>query len=220
MITRLKVLAALTRIKDGHRLPSHTSDTITTPGMCAQFVRQTSEDVLGLKPGNWQVATMALKFMRERGGTVRYATDYEKAAVELGLDYPKGTRPNVGDIGYWPYTARDGNPYGHTALFYGYINGVGYWLENTDAKNRIGGTKIFKNGCVWLTPESVLGTPRVLAKPSADAYPVEAISKKETLKDADLDGLELHLIDPSGNTKLYKIKKASRNDKKIYIKTE
>lgn len=161
------LMEAIERVADGHALKAWTRDTIHAPGHCAQLVRELVEGNLGLGENTWPVAIRAHEYRKARGGAVRYAADYEKAATALGLIKPNADM-KPGDVLYWPYTARDGNSYGHTALY----AGNGYVLENTDAN----AAALLKKGArqplgkgtqVFLTPLSLRGEPRLTAWPSA-----------------------------------------------------
>lgn len=205
----------------GRRLSSHTNDTINEVNLCAQFTRQTTEDILGIRPGTWEVAALALDFMRKAKRTVRWAVDYEAAAKELGLaKQMKDIR--IGDIGFWPYEG-----FGHVAVYAGKINGIDYWLENTNAKSRKGGKRVYGAGtAVWLTPFSSMDVPRTLIAPTkailnAEKAAQAPVTKIEAVM-AENIGKELWLIKDGKEAEyMGKIVKASEvNDRKVYVKVD
>lgn len=127
MNERQSILEAVRQVAAGTPLRRYTYDTVYTPGRCAQLVRETVEGALGLGAGTWEVAVKAHDFRKRRGGVDRWAADYEQAARALGLTRPAGMM-EPGDMLFWPYRARNGNNYGHTAVYLG--NGL--ILENSD----------------------------------------------------------------------------------------
>lgn len=212
---KLKLVAA------GKRLKSYSDDTINTVNLCAQFVRQTVEDCEEVTPNTWKVAAVALIVARERGRSMRWAVDYEEAGRRLGLA-KSFNAVKVGDVGYWEY-----DKWGHTAIYAGDIlgNGVNYWLENTNAKNRKGGRRVFgATNAVWLTPATTLGTPRTLIAPTASLVgdsPAATSTKLESILRENV-GMELWIIKGGGSPqKIGTIEKASEiDDKKVFIKVK
>lgn len=166
------LMDAIERVVDGHALKRWSSTTIYGPGHCAQLVRETDEGQLGFTANTSPIAVLAHEYRKKRGGTVRWATDYEQAAEELGLA-KLITDMQPGDNLYWPYS-KNGNRYGHTAKY----AGNGYVLENSDADPEelvARGAKqpLGKGTQVFLTPLRLRGEPRTVAWPSAELRDAE-----------------------------------------------
>lgn len=184
------IAAAISTVVGGKPLKRYSRETITIGGHCAQLVRESVEGGIGMPGNSWPVAQAAYKYQAARGGTVRWASDYEKAAKELGLEKPF-SQTRIGDVFYWPYTSRDGNAYGHTALNAGMIGGEWWVLENSDwlpSQRKAQGAKLpLGNGAhVYLTPLRLLGPPRTVI------YPVQAI------RDAETTRVPVAIITPAG----------------------
>lgn len=240
--TRAKYLANMTKLVGGIALRSMGDDTIYKVNLCAQLQRQITEESEDLDAGNWEVALKALDVARQRGRAGnRYAVDYEEAGRLLNLDKPfSSIQP--GDIAYWPY---DG--FGHTAMYFGKINGVGYWVENTNAESRYGGRRLFppsggRLSAIWITPVSSMAAPRTVITPTrniqlqdrkpapAPAKPAPAPAKPviipalppEALADALKEhlGKSLYLIRDGLTEELIgTVDKASSTKEKLYIRT-
>lgn len=170
------MMDAIEWVADGHRLKAWTNETVSKPGRCAQLVRETVEGQTRYGVNEWPVAVEAQRLKDERGGDVRYATDYEQAAKNLGLIKPNKDR-KPGDILYWPYTAKDGNAYGHTAIYAGKRDGKEWVLENSDAApSRMlerGARQPLGKGYVYLTPLSLRGEPRLTAWATSELQAAE-----------------------------------------------
>ncbi|MDP9766473.1 hypothetical protein [Deinococcus enclensis] len=115
-------------------------------------------------------ADKAHEFRKARRGIDRWASDYEKAARALGLAKDRN-QLRGGDVLYWPYIARDGNAYGHTAVYVGEVNGVPCVLENSDARaaSRLaaGATQpLGADTFVYVTPLKAFGLPSLVITPT------------------------------------------------------
>lgn len=168
------ILEALRKVAGGTSLKRYSPDTIREGGMCAQQVREAIEGALGIPANTWEVGVAAHEVRKARGGVVRYAADYEKAAVRLGLAKPAADMRR-GDVLYWPYTARVrengvwvAKAYGHTAQYLG--NGL--VLENSDANAE----KLVERGAqqplgrgtqIFVTPLALRGMPRTVIWPTS-----------------------------------------------------
>lgn len=175
MTDRELILKAAEQVGAGTPLRRFAHDTIYIGGRCAQFARETTEGALALPANTWEVALAAHDARKARRGTDRWATDYEAAVHTLGLARPAGAPPQPGDLLYWPYRAKDGNDYGHTALYLG----DGLILENSDINAaralQLGSTQPLGKGTqVFVTPLARHGTPRTVA------IPTQAIRAAET----------------------------------------
>lgn len=166
---RQKLVDFLQAVGAGNTPRGYTPDTINVGGRCAQLVRESVESALDLGPNNWEVAGKAHDFRKARGGVDRWAADYEKAAKSLGLEKPYAEML-PGDVCYWSYTARNGNAYGHTALFIGEWGGQKWYLENSDwqpGQRRRQGAKLpLGQVHVYVTPEKALTRPRTVITPT------------------------------------------------------
>jgi hypothetical protein len=167
---RQHILNAALKVVGGVPLKRFSPDTIKEGGMCAQLAREVVEGALGLEANTWEVALRAHEYRKERGGVVRWASDYELAGRHLKLDKdPDDALP--GDIFYWRYT-KDGNAYGHTAIFLGDVKGLGpAVLENSDwspAKRREQGarTPLGSDTHVFVSPLSLFPTPTTTITPT------------------------------------------------------
>lgn len=187
MSLRNQLKETLQRVASQERLRHYTPDTLYKPGRCAQQVREFQEDALNLPENSWPVAVKAHEFRKRRNWPDRWAVDYEKAGIALGLKKPFSD-VEVGDVLYWPYTSADGNDYGHTAIYAGFWDGKHWILENTDANiarwRAKGAVQLFGSRArVWLTPMNLHGQPRtviapapaLLMKPAPPAAKVEDI---------------------------------------------
>lgn len=164
----------IARVQAGHALKRWSPDTISVGGRCAQLVRESGEGCLDLPENTWPVALKAHDFRKARGGTDRWAADYEKAVRALNLDKALAD-VLIGDALYWPYTAtvligkkRMPQAFGHTALYAGLIGGVPHVLENSDwapASRKAQGARLplGDHAHVYLTPLALLGTPSTVA---------------------------------------------------------
>lgn len=215
--TRKDYQIKLRLLLNGKRFASHTNDTINVVNLCAQFVRQTVEDIEALPPNGWQVGGLAVRVASKRGRSMRWSVDYEEAGRQLNL--VKSIKDvQTGDVGYWEYIE-----FGHTAIAV-FIDNKLWWLENTNAKARKGGRRVFgAKTAVWLTPADVLGPPRTLIAPTRELLQASSVNKtkiEEIMK--DLIGTEIYLIEDGGEPEYVgKLQKASEvDDKKVYIKTK
>lgn len=166
---RQTLVGFINGVCSGNRPRGYSSDTVNVGGRCAQLVRESVETALNLGANNWEVANAAHDYRKARGGVDRWASDYEKAGKALGLEKPYD-QMLPGDVAYWPYQARNGNNYGHTALFVGEWGGEKWYLENSDwapAQRRSQGAKLpLGDVHVYVTPESKLTRPRTVITPT------------------------------------------------------
>lgn len=173
---REHILNAARIVLGGVPLKRYSPDTIYKGGRCAQLVRETIEGALGLPANSWEVADKAHEFRKARRGADRWASDYEKAARALGLNKNRDDLRG-GDILYWPYIARDGQAYGHTAVYVGEVNGVPCVLENSDwqpVSREAQGALLPLDGLagkdgrphVYVTPLKLFGQPSTVVTPT------------------------------------------------------
>lgn len=175
------IVEAAEKVRGGTPLRRYSPDTIRVGGRCAQLVRETVEGGLGIPANSWEVAQAAHDARKKRGGVDRWAIDYEAAVRVLGLTRPSGSEAIPGDVLYWPYKAKNGNDYGHTAIYLG--NGL--ILENSDIDPsralQLGSKQPLGVGSqVFVTPITRHGKPRTIAIPTtairlAETPPVVAV---------------------------------------------
>ena len=173
---REAIVEAAEKVRGGTPLRRFSPTTITGAGYCAQLVREVIEGSLGIPANTWEIAQEAHEARKKRGGVERWSTDYEAAARTLGLARAPGSEALPGDVLYWPYKARNGNDYGHTAIYLG----DGLILENSDINAKravqLGSRQpLGAKSQVFVTPIERHGRPRTIAVPTKAILAAERV---------------------------------------------